>query len=247
MALSQPEERRIVTIVFADLVGFTTLAERMDPEQVKRLIDACFERLVDVVVEFGGKVDKILGDGMLVLFGAPVAHEDDPERAVRAALRMQETLAHYVATSELAGSADIRMRVGINTGEVLVGTLAGTDYTAMGDVVNTASRLQAEAPAGGVLVGEVTHGLTSHTFRYEPAGTLQPRGREQALQRGSRSSPPPLPATAAAGAATSASWAGAPSSPSPRRRWSWCATAAAGCCCTSTATTAWARAATSTR
>ncbi|HQY15139.1 MAG TPA: adenylate/guanylate cyclase domain-containing protein [Ilumatobacteraceae bacterium] len=182
MALSQPEERRIVTIVFADLVGFTTLAERMDPEQVKRLIDACFERLVDVVVEFGGKVDKILGDGMLVLFGAPVAHEDDPERAVRAALRMQETLAHYVATSELAGSADIRMRVGINTGEVLVGTLAGTDYTAMGDVVNTASRLQAEAPAGGVLVGEVTHGLTSHTFRYEPAGTLQPRGREQALQ-----------------------------------------------------------------
>ena len=182
VALAQPEERRIVTVLFADLVGFTGLAERMDPEQVKRLIDACFERLVEVVVEFGGKVDKILGDGMLVLFGAPVAHEDDPERAVRAALRMQDTLAEYVATSELAGSDDIRMRVGINTGEVLVGTLAGTDYTAMGDVVNTASRLQAEAPSGGVLVGEVTHGLTSHTFRYEPAGQLQPRGREQALQ-----------------------------------------------------------------
>ena len=182
VAFAQPEERRIVTVLFADLVGFTSLAERMDPEQVKRLIDACFERLVEVVLEFGGKVDKLLGDGMLVLFGAPVAHEDDPERAVRAALRMQDCLAQYVATSALAGSDDIRMRIGINTGEVLVGTLAGTDYTAMGDVVNTASRLQAEAPPGGVLVGEVTHGLTSHTFRYEPAGQLQPRGREQSLK-----------------------------------------------------------------
>ncbi len=181
VAFAQPEERRIVTVLFADLVGFTTLAERLDPEQVKRLVDACFERLVDVVVEFGGKVDKILGDGMLVLFGAPVAHEDDPERAVRAALRMQAALSHYVSISELAGSADIRMRIGINTGEVLVGTLAGTDYTAMGDVVNTASRLQASAPSGGVLVGEPTHTLTAHTFRYEPAGSLQPRGREQAM------------------------------------------------------------------
>ncbi len=177
----QAEERRIVTVLFADLVGFTTLAEHMDPEQVKRLVDTCFERLVEVVIEFGGRVDKILGDGMLVLFGAPVAHEDDPERAVRAALRMQQTLGAYVAASGLAGSDDVRMRVGINTGEVLVGTLAGTDYTAMGDVVNIASRLQAAAPVGGVLVGETTHGLTSHTFRYELAGQLQPRGRDQSL------------------------------------------------------------------
>lgn len=180
VALAQPEERRIVTVLFADLVGFTTLAERMDPEQVKRLVDGCFEHLVDVVHEFGGKVDKILGDGMLVLFGAPVAHEDDPERAVRAALRMQDILASNVARN-VAGGEHIRMRVGINTGEVLVGTLAGTDYTAMGDVVNTASRLQSEAPPGGVLVGEVTHALTAQTFRYEPAGQLQPRGREQSL------------------------------------------------------------------
>ncbi len=178
----QAEERRIVTVLFADLVGFTTLAEHMDPEQVKRLVDSCFERLVDVVAEFGGRVDKILGDGMLVLFGAPVAHEDDPERAVRAALRMQHTLTAHVAGSGLVGSDDVRMRVGINTGEVLVGTLAGSDYTAMGDVVNTASRLQAAAPVGGVLVGETTHGLTSHTFSYEPFGSLQPRGRDQSLE-----------------------------------------------------------------
>ncbi len=181
VALAQPEERRIVTVLFADLVGFTRLAERMDPEQVKRLIDTCFEQLVEVVGEFGGRVDKILGDGMLVLFGAPVAHEDDPERAVRAALRMQQTVAEFVRTSALEGSDDVRMRVGINTGEVLVGTLAGTDYTAMGDVVNTASRLQSMAPPGGVVVGESTHGLTSHTFLYEPMGDLQPRGRDQSL------------------------------------------------------------------
>lgn len=168
-------------MLFADLVGFTGLTERMDPEQVKRLIDQCFEQLVEVVVGFGGRVDKILGDGILALFGAPVAHEDDPERAVRAALRMQAVLAQFVVTSQLAGSDDIRMRVGINSGEVLVGTLAGGDYTAMGDVVNTASRLQSSAPPGGVLVGESTHALTSHTFSYEAAGELQPRGREQSL------------------------------------------------------------------
>lgn len=181
VASAQGEERRIVTVLFADLVGFTSLAEHMDPEQVKRLVDHCFERMVDVVAEFGGRVDKILGDGMLVLFGAPVAHEDDPERAVRAALRMQDGLSSVVTGPDKARVDEIRMRIGINTGEVLVGTLAGTDYTAMGDVVNLASRLQALAPSGGVLVGETTHALTSHTFHYEPFGELQPRGREQSL------------------------------------------------------------------
>lgn len=171
---SQPEERRIVTVLFADLVGFTTLSEHLDPEQVKRLIDSCFERMVTVIADFGGRVDKLLGDGMLALFGAPVAHEDDAERAVRAAIRMHEVLAAVVGD-------DLQMRIGIMTGEVLVGTLAGTDYTAMGDVVNTASRLQSAAPPGGVLVGPATYALTEHTVRYQSAGSLQPRGREQSL------------------------------------------------------------------
>ena len=175
----QPEERRIVTVVFADLVGFTTLSEYMDPEQVKRLVDSCFENLVEVVVSFGGRVDKVLGDGLLVLFGAPVAHEDDPERAVRAALRMQEALANRTQTSAFRGMDKVRMRIGINTGEVLTGTLAGSDYTAMGDVVNTASRLQVAAPPGRILVGPATHALTAHTVEYEPAGDLVAKGREQ--------------------------------------------------------------------
>ena len=179
VATAQAEERRIVTVLFGDVVGFTALSERLDPEQVKRIIDGAFEGLVEVVTSFGGRVDKLLGDGILALFGAPVAHEDDAERAVRAALRMQQVLAQYVEASEL--DHVLRMRIGINTGEVLVGTLAGTDYTAMGDVVNTASRLQAEAPPGGVLVGEATHALTAEFIEYGPETTLQPRGREQSI------------------------------------------------------------------
>lgn len=173
------EERRVVTVLFGDLVGFTSLAEERDPEQVKRLVDACFERLVDDVVAFGGRVDKLLGDGIVALFGAPVAHEDDAERAVRAALRMQATLAEHVAA--LGAASPIRMRIGITTGEVLVGRLAGTDYTAMGDVVNVASRLQEAAPPGRVLVAEATQQRTREVVRYEPAGELALKGRAQPI------------------------------------------------------------------
>jgi class 3 adenylate cyclase/tetratricopeptide (TPR) repeat protein len=180
VAPGQAEERRVVTVLFGDVVGFTTLAEHLDPEQVKRLVDGVFARLVDDVTSFGGRVDKLLGDGILALFGAPVAHEDDAERAVRAALRMQRSIAEH--TAQLAqGDEPLRMRIGINTGEVLVGTLAGTDYTAMGDVVNTASRLQAEAPPGGILVGEATQALTADVIEYGEATVLQPRGREQSI------------------------------------------------------------------
>lgn len=170
------DERRVVTVLFADLVGFTTLSEQLDPEQVKRLVDHAFERLVRDVTSFGGRVDKIIGDAIVALFGAPVAHEDDAERAVRAALRMHQTLDSYARER----GVEIRMRIGVNTGEVLVGALrAGGDYTAMGDVVNTASRLQSMADPGEVLVGEATHAATSETIRYDSRGAIVARGREQ--------------------------------------------------------------------
>jgi class 3 adenylate cyclase/predicted ATPase len=173
---ARAEERRVVTVLFADLVGFTAMSETLDPEQVKLLVDGCFQRLVADVTTFGGRVDKIVGDAIVALFGAPVAHEDDAERAVRAALRMQATLATHVEQLPV----DIRMRIGVNTGEVLVGALrAGGDYTAMGDVVNTASRLQTVAPPGGVLVGPATHSATDQVIRYEPLGSVQARGREE--------------------------------------------------------------------
>lgn len=199
------EERRVVTAIFADIVGFTALAEHRDPEEVKHLVDRCFEQLANDITEFGGVVDKIVGDAIVALFGAPIAHEDDPERAVRAALKMQTTLTSMAEglqpsrdpgssptserSKELEPSREagatpvaIEMRVGINTGEVLVGTSsAGGDYTAMGDVMNSASRLQELAKPAQVLVGQATYNATNMAVRYEPAGEHEVRGREELL------------------------------------------------------------------
>ncbi|MCU1374325.1 MAG: Adenylate cyclase, partial [Actinomycetia bacterium] len=179
------DERRVVTVLFGDVVGFTSLSESLDPEQVKNLVDRSFARLAADIREFGGTLDKVVGDALVALFGAPIAHEDDAERAVRAALQMQRTL-EAMAGDSLGFpslSHNVKMRIGINTGEVLVGALrAGGDYTAMGDVVNTASRLQTLAEPGRVVVGPETHAATVGVFRYEPLGLLQARGREEGVE-----------------------------------------------------------------
>ena len=173
------EERRVVTVVFADLVGYTALSEHLDPERVKRLIDSSFKRLIDDINSFGGRVDKVLGDGILALFGAPVAHEDDADRAIRAAMQMHETLACFVREQDDL-EAPLQLRVGVNTGEVLVGTVSGTtDYTAMGDVVNVASRLQAMAQPGDIFIGDATASLASNEILRELVDDIEVRGREQ--------------------------------------------------------------------
>ena len=169
----------MVTVVFADLVGYSALSERLDPERVKRLIDASFERLIADITAFGGRVDKVLGDGILALFGAPVAHEDDADRAIRAALQMHESLARFVSEqADLDGP--LQLRIGVNTGEVVVGHVSGTaEYTAMGDVVNVASRLQTLAEPGGILIGDSTASLASEEILCEPVDPLEVRGRER--------------------------------------------------------------------
>ena len=164
------EERRVVTALFADIVGFTALAERRDPEEIKHLVDRAFALLTADITAFGGLVDKIVGDQIVALFGAPVAHSDDAERAVRAGLRMQATIAGL--GGDLSPSVDLR--IGINTGE--------GDYTAMGDVMNSASRLQDLAAAGQVLVGNATKQATGDAVRYQPMGSLPARGREDPLE-----------------------------------------------------------------
>ena len=173
------DERRVVTVVFADLVGFTALSERLDPEHVKNLVDRCFDRLAAEVTAFGGQVDKVVGDAIVALFGAPVAHEDDAERAVRASLRMHELIGEERTETGHA----LQLRVGVNTGEVLVGAMrAAGSATAMGDVVNTASRLQTTAAPGEVLVGPATYTATRHAIAYDSRGTIEARGREEPVE-----------------------------------------------------------------
>jgi class 3 adenylate cyclase/tetratricopeptide (TPR) repeat protein len=173
------DQRRIATVLFADLVGFTALSEQMDPEQVKALVDQCFEHLAEDIEAFGGRVDKVVGDAIVALFGAPVAHEDDAERAVRAGLRMQQSIAGLAA----AGGHPVQMRVGVNTGEVLVGTVrAGREYTAMGDVVNTASRLQEAAEPGTVLVGPETRAASRDAFEWADIDPVLAKGKRLPVQ-----------------------------------------------------------------
>src|SRR5436190_7887636 len=150
-----PEERRWVTVLFADISGYTAMAERMDAEAVKSMVDRCLRRLGEEVVRFGGTVDKYIGDNVMALFGAPVAHEDDAERAVRAALGMQAAMEELNVEAESSYGVSFALRVGVNTGEVLAGAV-GDAYTVTGDTVNVAARLQAAGRPGTITVGERT-------------------------------------------------------------------------------------------
>jgi len=170
------EERRWTTVLFGDLSGFTKLSERMDPEDVRALIDRSISKLGEIVDRYEGRVERVTGDEIMVVFGAPVAHEDDPERAVRTALEMQR-----FASEHATAFGDLPLRVGVNTGEVMfapVGPEGARQHTVMGDVVNTASRLQTAAPLGGVLVGEATYLATHHSIRYESTEPIQAKGKE---------------------------------------------------------------------
>src|SRR5215208_620425 len=171
-----PEERRQVTVLFADLSGYTAVAERMDPEAVKGLIDRVLMRLGEEVEGYGGTVDKYIGDNVMAIFGAPVAHEDDEERAVRAGLGMQFAMTEV--NEDLPEGVEFDLRVGINTGEVLAGAV-GQDYTVVGDTVNVAARLQSAARPGSVTVGERTMRASTGAIRYEELEPLHLKGKAE--------------------------------------------------------------------
>src|SRR4051812_9002422 len=145
-------ERKVVTVLFADLVGFTSRAESLDPEDVGALLGAYHARVKQELEHHGGTVEKFIGDAVMALFGAPVAHEDDPERAVRAAVAICDVVA--ALNDEHGGGSNLRVRTGITTGEALVTIGARPsegEGMAAGDVVNTAARLQSAAPENGIL------------------------------------------------------------------------------------------------
>src|SRR6266496_1262837 len=157
------EERRLVTVLFCDLVGFTDRSDRADPEDVKATLRPFHARLKREIEAFGGTLDKFIGDAALGVFGSPVAHEDDPERAVRAGLAILEAMEEL---NEARPQLDLAVRIGIDTGEAVVAYGSGPQIgeAVTGDVVNTASRLQSVAPAGGIVVGEATFGATRDVF-----------------------------------------------------------------------------------
>lgn len=182
-------ERRIITVLFADLSGFTRITERLDPEAVHELAASCLEPLAECAVRWGGHVDKFIGDSVMALFGVPEGHEDEPERAVRAALEMQRTLEAWSPDDrhalELADGARPRLGVGINTGPVVTGLLsAGSacDYTALGDVVNVASRLESACEPGQILVGEKTWRETREVFEFDEGEVMEVPGREEPVR-----------------------------------------------------------------
>jgi predicted ATPase/class 3 adenylate cyclase len=178
-------DRRLATVLFADLAGFTALAERLDPEEVRTLQNDLFRELSAAIDRYEGFVEKFVGDAVMAVFGAPRAHEDDPERALRAALLMHER------TDALSGrwaarlGRPLALHVGVNTGPVVAGTLgptAGGAYAVTGDTVNTASRLQSAGQGGETLVSAATQHLTQHAFLFEPAGPLAVKGKGQPIQ-----------------------------------------------------------------
>src|SRR5437870_371747 len=175
-----PEERRLITALFADVSGFTSLADRLDPEQLLEVIDPVISRLSSVVGRYGGYVEKFAGDALLALYGAPVSHGDDPARALRTALEMHRELAELV--QDLPHEAELTLHAGVNTGHGIariLGSEARMDYAVLGDSVILAQRLESAAPPGETYVSEMTVRLAESRFDFEPVGELTLKGKSE--------------------------------------------------------------------
>jgi class 3 adenylate cyclase len=176
------EERRVVTVVFADLVGFTARAEDLDPEDVRGILSRYYAQLRSDLEAHGGTVEKFIGDAVMAVFGAPVAHGDDPERAVRAALAIRESVREM---NEADQRLDLQLRIGVNTGEAIVALgseLSSGEGMVAGDVVNTASRLQTAAPQNGILVGHETYRATGARITYEEIEPVVVKGKQEPVR-----------------------------------------------------------------
>ncbi len=177
-AYTPTAERRLVSVLFADLVGFTTLSETQDPEEVRELLTRYFDTCRTLIARYGGSLEKFIGDAVMAVWGTPIAQEDDAERAVRAALELTAAVA---SLGQEVGTHDLRARGGVLTGEAAVTLGAEGQGMVAGDLVNTASRIQAAAPPGQVFVGEVTRRATEAAIVYEDAGSHSLKGKAEPI------------------------------------------------------------------
>lgn len=185
-------EFKLVTILFADITGFTTVAEKLGPEQVRSLMNACFETLVPVIENYQGVVDKFIGDAIMALFGAPVAQENHPEQALRAALEMRSALEDF----NRQHGTDFGLHFGVNTGRVVAGGIGSAgrqDYSVMGDAVNVAARLEDASARGEILVGPDTYRLTEALFDFESLPPLALQGKNEPVAAYRLGSPRSMP------------------------------------------------------
>ena len=175
-------ERKLVTVLFADVANYTSISEKLDPEEVHQIMDGCFKVLMDEIHRYEGTINQFTGDGVMALFGAPVSHEDHAQRACNAALSIQRAIGTYNEKIKKDSGADFQMRIGINSGPVIVGSIGDDlrmDYTAVGDTTNLASRMESMAESGSILVSANTHKLVRYFFEVEPLGQIQIKGKDQ--------------------------------------------------------------------
>ncbi len=174
------QERRLVTVLFADFAGFTELADQMDPEELQMLVSGIFEDLAEEGVRQDGTIEKFIGDAVFVVYGAPVAHEDDPQRALRTALGMQRVFAEHAKRVKKERGTELGLRIGIHTGMVVAGAVRSVaEYGVMGDTVNIASRLQAAAGPSESYVTQTTFRLTNREFSFREVGPIELKGKER--------------------------------------------------------------------
>jgi class 3 adenylate cyclase len=173
-------ERKLVTVLFADVANYTSIAEKLDPEEVHQIMDDCFKILMNEIHNFEGTINQFTGDGVMALFGAPVAHEDHAQRACYAAISIQKALEHYEEKIKTDYGEDFNMRIGLNSGPVIVGAIGDDlrmDYTAVGDTSNLASRIEKIAKPGTSLVSANTYKLTRDFFEFKSLGNFEVKGK----------------------------------------------------------------------
>ena len=174
-------ERKLVTVLFADVANFTAISEKLDPEEVHQIMDGCFKILMDEIHQHEGTINQFTGDGVMALFGAPVAHEEHARRACHAALSIQKAIEPYGETIKFETGAEFKLRIGINSGQVVVGSIGDDlrmDYTAVGDTTNLADRMQKAADPGGILVSKNSQRITEQYYEFQALDKLEVKGKE---------------------------------------------------------------------